>query len=237
MPADLQELETRLGYTFRERGLLVRALTHKSFSAELPQQHDQFDNEQLEFFGDSILGFLVSEALVLEHPNLSEGRLSKTKSQLVSAVHLQQVARSLKLGDFLHLGRGEEKGGGREKPSLLANAVEALIAALYVDGGLEAARAFVSEWVLAGHLNAVLQQESTNYKGELDEKAKAAGLPSPVYFVLEETGPAHARTFLMGVRVGERYTNRGSGPSKKVAAQQAARALLDQLTEGFTTGA
>ena len=122
---DLQELEAKLGHTFRDRDLLVRALTHKSFSSEARPSRFQPDNEQLEFFGDAILGFLVSEILVTEYSALPEGRLSRAKSYLVSARWLTHVAQSLSIGDFLQLGRGEERGGGRVKASLLANAIEA----------------------------------------------------------------------------------------------------------------
>jgi ribonuclease-3 len=237
MLADLQALETRLGYTFRDRDLLVRALTHRSFAEGHPPEAGKFDNEQLEFFGDSVLGFLVSEALVQRHPTLSEGRLSKIKAHLVSAVWLQQSAAKIQLGDFLQLGRGEERGGGRLKRSLLANALEAVIAALYLDGGLEAARKVVCAQILAGEIESALEQESANYKGELNEFASRSGLPGPVYQVIGESGPDHARTFLVEVRIGDVHSAEGSGSSKKSAAQQAARSMLDRINEGVKTGA
>src|SRR5687767_5054629 len=148
MPADLQELEARLGHVFRNRDLLVRALTHRSFSSErkVPEQHP--DNEQLEFFGDAILGFLVSECLVTLLPAAPEGQLSKLKNRLVSADRLYEAAQRLELGAFLNLGRGEEMGGGRLKRSLLADALEAVIAALYLDGSLSAARELVTRYVI-----------------------------------------------------------------------------------------
>ena len=148
MRADLETLEAALGHCFSDRKLLERALTHKSRVYEKNLQNVLDDNEQLEFLGDSILGFVVSELLVSEHPEYPEGRLSKLRAHLVSASHLYEVARAINLGEYLLLGRGEELSGGREKPALLANAVEALIAALYIDGGIEAARMFIRRQVV-----------------------------------------------------------------------------------------
>src|SRR5712692_45991 len=149
MPADLQVLETKLGYVFRRKNLLVRALTHKSLSFERkPEEGEFIDNEQLEFLGDSVLGFLVSEYLVIRYPSFPEGRLSKLKAHLVSAAHLYTIAQDLEMGTFLHLGRGEEMSGGREKKALLANALEAVIAALYLDGGLDPAFNFIVKHIV-----------------------------------------------------------------------------------------
>src|SRR5579884_2840309 len=145
-------LEQALGYQFRDHALLSRALTHKSRAYEDGCKPGRGDNEQLEFLGDSILGFLVSEALVRQFPSWPEGRLSRVKAHLVSATHLHEVAQDLRLGEHLLLGRGEELSGGRSKRALLADAVEALIAALYLDGGVEPAREFVHQLVI-GDLN------------------------------------------------------------------------------------
>jgi ribonuclease-3 len=226
MPAaDLQELEARLGYTFRDRNLLVRALTHRSYSFEQRSSDPtSFDNEQLEFLGDSILGFLISECLVLRNSAWAEGRLSKVKAQLVSANHLHRVAQRINLGDFLHLGRSEEKGGGRQKKMLLANAVEALIAALHIDGGLEVARRFVAE-----NIEVFPESHETDYKGTLQERTDANRLPKPQYITVQETGPGHAKTFVVEARVGSIYRRQGTGQSKKSAAQNAARAILDDM--------
>src|SRR5712692_3529331 len=149
MSADLGVLENALGHTFRDRELLDRALTHKSRIYEKPADApSSSDNEQLEFLGDAILGFVVSESLVLRHASYPEGRLSKLKAHLVSAARLHEVAQELRLGDYLRLGRGEEMSGGREKKALLSDAVEALIAALYLDAGLEAVRGFIESHVV-----------------------------------------------------------------------------------------
>ena len=146
MGAELEALEKRLDYRFADRELLIRALTHKSRLAECP--NGARDNEQLEFLGDSVLGFLVSELLVRRYPASPEGKLSKLKAHLVSAARLHEVAARLGLGEHLILGRGEELSGGRAKKALLANALEAVIAAIFLDGGVEAARAFVAGRIL-----------------------------------------------------------------------------------------
>jgi ribonuclease III len=233
MAADLQELEAKLGHVFRDRDLLVRALTHKSWSSETP--HAQANNEQLEFFGDSILGFVVSEALVRRFPTLPEGHLSRAKSYLVSARWLHQVARNLGLGEFLQLGRGEERGGGRVKASLLSDAVEAIIAALYLDGGMELARRFILENVYADPVLLGSDAGNLNFKGQLWERAGAEKLPKPEYVLLDTTGPAHAPSFTVEARVGSLFAGRGEGHSKKAAEQKAAKALLEAMDRPATT--
>src|SRR5215469_14044061 len=155
MPAELEKLESELGHTFRDRELLERALTHKSRVYEKMPGQSASDNEQLEFLGDAILGFVVSECLVRRYPSYPEGRLSKLKAHLVSAARLHEVAQELSLGDYLLLGRGEEMSGGREKKALLSDAVEALIAALYLDAGLETAREFIETQVVGPFDNNV----------------------------------------------------------------------------------
>src|SRR3954453_3957894 len=207
MPAaDLQKLEARLGYTFTNRNLLVRALTHRSFSFDNKLgEATSLDNEQLEFLGDSILGFLISECLVLRNSGWPEGRLSKLKAHLVSATHLHRVAHGLGLGEFLQLGRSEEMSGGRHKKMLLANALEAIIAALHLDGGLDIARKLVVENVLSSSIEAPIEDPETNYKSVLQERAQAVRLPQPHYVIVEETGPGHAKTFLVEARIGSTY--------------------------------
>jgi ribonuclease-3 len=229
MPADLQELEAKLGHAFHSPDLLVRALTHSSFAAETKASAAHPDNEQLEFLGDAILGFLVSERLVRLLPAASEGRLSKLKHRLVCADRLHHAARAIELGPFLRLGRGEEIGGGRHKRSLLADAVEAIIAALYLDAGLETAARFVDAFVIGDAGVAELESSMANYKGELDERVNALRLPKPRYAVIEHSGPDHARNFVVEAQVGDRFRSRGSGTTKKSASQDAARAILTQL--------
>jgi ribonuclease III len=238
MPADLQELEARLGHVFQNRDLLVRALTHRSFSSERrsPEQHP--DNEQLEFFGDAILGFLVSEALVNALPAAPEGRLSKLKNRLVSADRLHEAAQRLELGSFLNLGRGEEMGGGRQKRSLLADALEAIIAAVYLDAGVPAAREIVSRHVIGEDLDATTPDlQNVNYKGELEERVHVLHLLKPRYTIVEETGPGHAKIFVVEATVGDAYSGRGTGTTKKAAAQRAAKSILEQMESTVTTPA
>jgi ribonuclease-3 len=225
----LEALEAELGHVFLNRELLHRALTHKSHSFET-QPHAEFtDNEQLEFLGDSILGFLVSERLVSELPSYPEGRLSKIKAHLVSSAHLYEVARDLHLGEYLILGRGEEMSGGRAKKALLANAVEALIAALYLDGGIAPVRRFVVDRIIANFQPPPDAQDGiTDYKSALQELAQSRKLPQPRYDIVAERGPAHSKTFVVEVRVGGK-SSKAEGMSKKSASQSAARLVLEQL--------
>src|SRR5580704_19325523 len=176
MTAELGNLEKQLGHTFVNRELLAQALTHKSRVYEkLPEGQCSTDNEQLEFLGDAILGFAVSECLVRRYASYPEGRLSKLKAHLVSATRLHEVAQELGLGEYLFLGRGEEMSGGREKKALLSDAVEALIAALYLDAGLEPSRQFIEGKVVgAFHTNEDgSDSEVTDYKSALQEMAQA----------------------------------------------------------------
>ncbi len=233
MDADLQELEAQLGHSFCDRELLIRALTHKSLVAEKDLSQTPADNEQLEFLGDSILGFIVSEGLVRRYPSYPEGRLSKLKAHLVSAARLHEVAQKLGLGTYLRLGRGEEMSGGREKKALLADAVEAVIAALYLDGGLEVTRCFVESEVLGEFTPPEDATDAmvTDYKSALQELAQALKLPPPRYVIVEETGPEHAKTFTVEVRLGREWVSQAQGLSKKAAGQKAAQQILQQLSD------
>jgi ribonuclease-3 len=190
----------------------------------------QQDNEQLEFLGDSVLGFVTSEALVARHPHATEGQLSRWKAHLVSAAHLHQCALALGLGEFLLLGKGEDRNGGRERRSLLADALEAVIAALFLDGGMEAARAFIEDNILlqfAGDLDEL--SLSNNQKVELQNLARTLNLPPPRYSVVGEEGPDHAKTFTVEVRLGDSVSARARGTTKRNASLLAARRLLDHL--------
>ncbi|HVP49211.1 MAG TPA: ribonuclease III [Bryobacteraceae bacterium] len=245
MRPDLKSLESAIGHPFRNRELLERALTHSSHVHEkaVSAGVQQADNEQLEFLGDSILGFLISEALVARLPGYSEGRLSKLKARIVSAAHLYGVAERLQLGQYLHLGRGEEMSGGRFKRTLLVNALEALIAALYQDAGIEQARQFVTEHVVGdpsmdwAFSATDLTGTFTDYKSALQELALARKLPLPRYVILKEDGPEHSKTFTIEVRVGKDLTAHAEGYSKKNAAQNAARLVFERLAgEGKPEG-
>lgn len=221
-----------LGYTFQRPELLKQALTHRSFPNETGE--DAPHNEQLEFLGDSVLGFIVSGRLVEAFPAASEGQLSKVKAHFVSAAHLFEVATRLNLAQFLLLGRGEEKSGGRSKRAKLADAVEAVIAALYLDGGVEAARGFVTRHVIGDGLDQGLQSGiaaivSNDYKSALQELAGAQHLPPPAYRLIAERGPGHRKTFVVEVRLGDGVLATAEGGTKKSAEQAAAAAALARL--------
>jgi len=241
MRAELGKLESSIDYRFSNPALLDRALTHSSAANESRAGSGSGptlgDNEQLEFLGDSILGFLIAEALVRRQPESREGELSRLKAHLVSAAHLHGVARRLDVGSYLELGRSEEMSGGRGKKTLLVDALEALIAALYLDGGIEPVRRFVAAHVLdapfAGDEEAGtdIQPAITNFKSALQELAQSRKLPQPRYAIVRERGPEHSKTFTVEVRVGKDWAGQAEGRTKKVAAQRAARGLFDRLLE------
>src|ERR1044071_8541361 len=237
MPAEIETLEAKIHHRFSDRELLRRALTHSSLANEIRAASGSTpgDNEQFEFLGDSILGFLVSEALVRRFPFHNEGELSRQKAHLVSAAHLHGVARRLDLGSFLDLGRSEEMSGGRTKKTLLVDGLEALMAAIYLDGGLEAIRTFVSDHVLDAPLasdedaGTDIQPAITNFKSALQELAQSRRLPQPRYAIVRERGPEHAKVFTVEVRVGKEWIGHADGRTKKIAAQRAARGVFERL--------
>jgi ribonuclease-3 len=231
MSGDLDVLEGVLGHRFVNRELLERALTHKSCASERNPEEPSTDNEQLEFLGDAILGFVVSEALVARYPTYPEGRLSKLKAHLVSASHLHEVALQMQLGAHLILGRGEEMSGGRAKKALLANALEAVIAALYLDGGLDPAFKFIVKHIVGQAPAPEEASQVTDYKSALQETAQALKLPQPRYTTVDERGPEHAKTFLVEVRLGREWVSQAEGLSKKSAGQKAAQLILQQLAD------
>src|SRR6185312_14149574 len=237
MRAESAALEARIGYRFSNPELLRRALTHSSLANEIctGPSSPLNDNEQLEFLGDSVLGFLVAEALVLRYAESREGDLSRLKAQLVSAAYLHGVGRRLDIGNHLELGRSEEMSGGRAKKTLLVDALEALIAAIYLDGGAEAARTFVWAHVLdapfAGDAasGTDIQPAMTNFKSALQELAQSLKLPAPRYAIVKERGPEHSKTFTVEVRVGNEFAGHADGSTKKIAAQRAARLVYDRM--------
>jgi len=244
MRADLASLELRIGHRFSEPELLRRALIHSSLANETragPGTPSD-DNEQLEFLGDSILGFLVSEALVLRNPGFREGELSRLKAHLVSAAHLHGVARRLELGGYLELGRSEEMSGGRAKKTLLVDALEAVIAALYLDAGTEPVRRFVAAHVMDAPVSAGaeagtdIQPDIANFKSALQELAQSRKLPQPRYTIVRERGPEHSKTFTVEVRAGKEWTGLAEGRTKKVAAQRAAREVYERLLREAAPG-
>lgn len=235
MEHPIENLEERIEYAFKDRSLLVRALTHSSYANEC--RFEQGDNEQLEFLGDTIIGFAVSEYLLLNHPDFSEGQLSKLRAQLVSSSSLFRSASALQLGRFLRLGKGEEKNGGRNKQAVLVDATEALAAALYLDGGMEAARGFVLRQ-LEEELGDIRSGRfvSSNYKSSLQEKLQSLREEAPVYSVIDESGPDHRRKFCVRLTIGGEPAAQGQGETKKSAEQDAARQALEKVERQFASG-
>ena len=219
------ELERALGYGFRDPDLLTLALTHRSFANEnsLPDH-----NERLEFLGDAVLGTVAAEWLFREHPELPEGDLSKRKSYLVSAPVLAGLADDLGIGRALRLGVGEERSGGREKPSLLADSAEAVLGAIYLDGGLEPVRKLVTR-LLEQVVEERPRLHENDSKTRLQEELQGRGLPLPEYHLVAEMGPDHEKRFVVECRVCRRVEGRGEGRSKKVAEQSAAQEALEKL--------
>ena len=222
------QFQASVGYRFRNPHFLLEALTHASFaqeSAERPR-----DNEQLEFLGDAVLTFVVSVILAEAFPDWEEGKLTRARSRLVAAPHLHAVASRLSVGEHLRLGRGEEKTGGRNKPALLVNALEAVVAALYRDGGIQAARQFIERFIVPDDLEACADDLfSIDYKSALQEHLQAGRMPPAEYRVVEESGPEHQKTFTVEVVTGDNRLARGRGGSKKAAEQEAARTILEEL--------
>jgi ribonuclease-3 len=229
LPQQFTSLETRLGYRFKDRGLLEHALTHKSKAYEDPSG-GVADNESLEFLGDAVLGLVVADALFRSFPSYSEGQKSKVKANLVSTAALAEMAERLGLGDHMILGRGEEKTGGRHKPALLADTCEAVIAAVYIDGGMDAARQFILR-ELGGALDEARQPGyfGRDHKSRLQERLQSLGRPLPSYRVAGEIGPDHRKLFHVQIFVGERMIAQGAGRTKKDAEQDAARQAIERL--------
>jgi len=224
-------LEERLGYRFEDRAHLERALTHRSRSHEAPAAAGE-DYERLEFLGDALLGFLVSERLMSDDPRADEGTLTQRKQAVVSQGALAAVSARIGLGEALRLGRGEDATGGRKKASLLADAFESVLAAVYLDGGLRAARAFVRRH-LKIEIGAALRSDTpgADAKTLLQELVQARMKVTPHYRIVSGSGPAHARSFVAEVLVGERSVARGAGSSRKDAERAAARIALDEMAE------
>lgn len=232
MGADLEQLQRELGYRFQDTGLLVRALTHRSLLVEVkPGEAEICDNEQLEFLGDAILGFIASADLTRRRPSAREGELSRIKAHLVSATHLFAVACDIGLGEQLRLGRGEELSGGRQKKALLSDAMEAVIAAIYLDGGIDACRDVVERLILRRFEpgDTLSPLPPPDAKSRLQEYAQSRKLPMPRYVIVREQGPEHSKTFTVEARLGKKTLPPGEGKSKKSASQKAAELALEAL--------
>ncbi len=252
MEAVLAELETALGHSFARTELLVRALTHRSLANERATREKALvggkikaaakdDNERLEFLGDAVLGLVVAEALFLLHPEWQEGELTRVRAQLVSRQHLAEVAAAINIGGHLRLSRGEDKGGSlRRKSTVLSNTMEAVLGALFLDGGLEPVSAFARRWVMGEAAEQLAEQLRSgaalgNYKSALQEYLQATRAGTPVYRVKSESGPDHHKRFLVEVRLKTaeaepgKQLARGMGSTKKHAEQDAARRALERL--------
>ena len=226
-------LEGRLGYVFRDKGLLEHALTHRSRAHE-DASGGVADNESMEFLGDAVLDLIIADRLFHQFPDYDEGRKSKAKAILVAAPSLARLGAALGLGEYLLLGRGEERSGGRKKPSLIADAFEAVVAAIYLDGGLPAAERFI-DTQFGGAMDELRAGQSVSglvgdYKSALQEWLQARGRPLPDYRVAATFGPDHRKTFAVDLYVGDETVAHAEGPSKKTAEQKAAAQALERLT-------
>jgi ribonuclease-3 len=225
----LAGLETLLGHHFQDKSILRRSLTHRSYVNEHEGQGLRH-NESMEFLGDSVLGFVISARIFDRFPDSNEGDLSKLKAYLVSAANLFHLAEKIRLGDFLLLSRGEDKTGGRKKRAILVDTYEALLGAIYLDGGIEAAAGFLER-----QLGPLLQTPDLHhlsygdFKSALQEQLHNMGRQEPVYQVVDEIGPDHRKLFVVEVVVGQEVIARSSGRSKKEAQQEAARLAIENL--------
>jgi ribonuclease-3 len=221
-PDLLSALQIRLAYAFRDRGLLLQATTHRSFGAD--------HNERLEFLGDSVLNLAVAHLLFTQLSQLPEGDLSRVRANLVKQDTLQALALQIGLSEVIRLGEGELRSGGRKRPSILADALEAVIGAVYLDGGYSAAQALVERLFQNVEIQPQMQAAAKDPKTELQEWLQARKLALPQYTVMATTGAAHRQTFEVACEVRElRQSQRGLGPSRRAAEQAAAAALLDIL--------
>jgi len=241
---DVSDLESVLGHRFVHREVLERALTHSSYAREaesqgVAEESSARDNEQLEFLGDAVLSFVVSQELFRQFPHFEEGDLSKLRAHIVSARALNRPARELRIGEYLRLGKGEEKSGGRSKSALLVNALEALIAALFLDAGPEAAHRFITTVILRPALEELRQSGNntlpvSDFKSALQEMAHSLGRSQPRYELVRERGPDHRKVFTVEVHVpgstlGPSFVRRADGSTKKRAEQAAARRAWEYL--------
>jgi ribonuclease III len=228
----LQQLQIDIDYGFKTPALLVKAITHKSYKNEM-KQSDTHDNQRLEFLGDSVLSLAMSKYLFTHYTDKNEGWLSKTRSLFVKEETLHRIAKEIHLGDYILLGKGEESSGGREKVSVLADAFEALLGAIYLDSNLKSAEKVVID--LYENIFETLDARgfhpeiTTDYKTHLQEIVQRDAKGAPVYQLIEEIGPDHSKTFVSEVIIGKRKLGKGSGNSKKESEQMAAKAALESI--------
>lgn len=226
--ADLGQLEKRIGYTFRNTSLLTTALIHRSYTHSEGNDHT-LSNERLEFLGDAVLNLSVSEFLYHTFPEKQEGELTKIKSLIVSRTIIAQKAKALQLGQHILLGPGEEQSGGRDRTSILADAFEALLGAMYLDGGKKVSTSFLKEHLLSDLDRIITAEEHTNYKSLLLEHFQAQGKGQPIYMVTRERGPDHKKEFTVTVTIEDAVWGSGVGGSKREAEQQAAKQAFEKI--------
>ena len=230
---DLAILQQTLGISFNDLLLLEQALVHSSYLNENPG-FALPSNERLEFLGDAVLGLSVAEKLYQDFPHLSEGGMTKLRSALVRRDSLARIARTLGLGNHLYLGKGEEESGGRDKPANLAGALEAVMAAIFLDQGSAIATDFILRLLSKELQRVVSQGVKTDYKSQLQELIQSRQQQTPAYYLVEAVGLAHDKRFTVEVRIDNAVLGRGSGKSKKVAETEAARSALERLQTNFT---
>ncbi len=224
----LSDIPQRIGHAFKDTELLERALTHKSYANE---NKVPYHNERMEFLGDAVLGLVISEYLMKIYPDSTEGDLSRVRAAVVSEPALAAVSRKIGLGDYLLLGKGEDQTGGRNKDSLLADCLEALIAAVYLDAGKDAAESLIIRFFEEVIRKTGASGGSLDYKTELQERCQEQLKQLPEYRIVSETGPDHQKQFEMEVWIKGQLAGRGIGKSKKEAEQRAAREALAMLSE------
>lgn len=224
----METLEKRLGYTFRDPALLRAALYHSSYANEHRGTGIE-SNERLEFLGDAVLGFVTAEHLYKKHPDLPEGDLTRLRAALVCEESLHEVAQALELGSYLQLGKGEEQGGGRKRPSILADATESVFAAVYLDGGIDSARDLIHRVLLDKEREELVEERRRDYKTELQELVQRRNDQQLRYELVGSSGPDHAKEFTFRVLLNGREVGNGMGRSKKEAEQAAARSALAHL--------
>ncbi len=232
-PVDLKPLEKILQYTFKNKQLLLLSVKHRSYLS-ITNENEYDSNERLELLGDAVLELITTDYLYHRFKTEDEGVLSQKRSILVSRLVLGKIAAELELGDFLLLNKGEEKTGGRTRHSNLANLFEAVLGAIYLDGGYLPAQKFVTTFLLNRTDDLLAQESNFNYKSTLLELSQADGLGVPIYRVLKETGPDHKKQFLVSAELPDKRSAQGSGKSKKKAEQKAAAELLHILKQDIS---
>lgn len=230
---DIADLQKKLGITFKQPALLEQALVHSSYTNENPA-YVAGHNERLEFLGDAVLDFIVADKLYQDLPDLAEGEMTRLRAALVRRDTLARVARSIGLGDFLYMGKGEEASGGRNKTPNLAGVLEALIAAVYLDRGTPTTRKMVSRLLAEEWTEVVRQGMGADYKSKLQELSQSRFQMTPTYHLVAEAGPDHDKRFTVEVKVDDRVLGKGNGKSKKLAETEAARTALERLDKDFT---